>query len=212
MADLKDNEFLFANFSGFKFKENFDIIGIDSKAVLLECREESQDVMTKLLRMGIYTGASKFRVVFHTPAPDQQVLFRTTSTGPFQGSLLSPGANVWDNDGQKLGTIKKSGNVLKMDHKVLRPNGELLFKAKANGFVRFSTKLTLIQSGNEIGCINRSVADKKFAEEKLADAFPRINKEGYEWDTYVKFNNHVEEKTKMLTFALAFLFHHVQQG
>jgi len=104
----------------FKAANNFDILDPETKVVILHCREDNLNFLTKMLRFSDYKRMTPFEVEIRTPE-GQRVL--TVSRGwTFWRSIVT----VKDEKGDLVGTFRQRMLSLGGKFELLAPDGSLM--------------------------------------------------------------------------------------
>jgi hypothetical protein len=195
---LAGNIFLIAKVPGPLSKNEYDVINAETAKVVVQIREADAGFGTKLLRLGKYSGISKYAVTLSDPSGAIYMHLR--------GGGMGGHSEVFKPDGAKMGEIKKT-SLINLNFEAFAEEG-VLFRMVSKGLAGlvFSQKI-LDKENIQIGAIDYSSSGdaKKLIGERI-----RLLDSNYDYAFQVDLSKSISPKQKVFLFAANYQLTHVR--
>jgi len=202
IGSFRSKSFILAKLDGdISWKNEYDVIDVETGAVFLLNREAEIGTLGKAARFTRLAASTGFDIMFKTV--DDQNCFRVKGKGGTQGGDVYSGSNT------QIGTIKYSG-MLKMIFEARDIQGNIKFTTKSNGMGILSTESKISKQNSEIGAIKK--ISKGDAKQILGSSFDHLNSvRKYDYASHVILSNDIQELDKALLLATAYCLAHTSR-
>lgn len=133
----------------FKAANNYDIYNPENKEMIMSCREEKLNFLTKLLRFTDYKRMTPFNVVLKTPSGEKIL---TVKRGI---SIILSTVEVFDENDNLVGKFKQKFFSIGGKFNILDPNENILCKLKGKWT---SWDFKFVKDNNEYGYVSKKWA------------------------------------------------------